>query len=167
MGQLVKPQLEITAYGQFWQSIVWLIWISFSDCPRRCCFSLAHAAQRTQAWQGFHAISFLCREALRTNCQAFASASVAAQACVCWEKTPWSKTPVKPGMLLSHLKNTNTHGGNWYRMTNSAQVYCSTGNFFLEFSLSLRKHHFSQQERPAQRNMAMSSKGERSISFSQ
>lgn len=35
-----------------------------------------------RAWLGFHDISFLYREVQRTNCQAFASASVAAQAYV-------------------------------------------------------------------------------------
>ena len=79
----------------------WLITISFSNCPRRCCFSLAHAAQASMARFYFHDISFLCRKAQRTNYQANplqahaqASQRQRVRKHVCNGKTPWSNTAI-------------------------------------------------------------------------
>lgn len=110
----------------------WLIWISFSNCPRRCCFSLAHAAHASMARFYFHDISFLCREAQRTNYQAnpFASArtSTAAparmQACFAMGK-------LHDQTHLFSKKNSYPHpwkvatlscDGNWYWTTQFAPI---------------------------------------------
>lgn len=62
----------------------WWIVVSFSYCPRRCCFSLAHAAQASMARFYFHDIPFLCRKstAQKLPSQLFANArtSIAAPA---------------------------------------------------------------------------------------
>lgn len=99
----------------------WLIWISFSNCPRRCCFSLAHAAQASMARFYFHDISFLCRKAQRTNYQANplqahaqASQRPRERKHVCNGKTPWSNTPVQPKVFSPCLESSKTHDGNWY-----------------------------------------------------
>lgn len=86
--QRSKPAFG-TAFSDWW------ILVSFSNCPRRCCFSLAHAAQASMARFYFHDISFLCRKstAHKLPSQPFASArkSIAApartQACMRWENS--------------------------------------------------------------------------------
>lgn len=126
-----ETHLNKRAYSQcFGEAFCyWLIWISFSNCPRRCCFSLAPAAHASMARFYFHDISFLCRKAQRTNyqanpLQAHSQASQRPRECkhVCNGKTPWSNTPVQPKVLSSSLESSNTHDGNWYWMTQFAPI---------------------------------------------
>lgn len=154
----------------------WLIWISFSNCPRRCCFSLAHAAQASMARFYFHDFSFLCRKAQRTNYQAN-PLQAHAQALprpqerkpIFNRKTPWSNTPSRPQVWSPSLESSKAHYGNWILSDSvCSHLICHFGFFPGVLSVFLRQHHyFSQQEGPAQRNIAVSYKRERSISFSQ
>lgn len=64
-----KNKLKASVWhGIFWlRCCFWSILVSFSNCPRRCCFSLAHAAQASMVRFYFHDISFLCRKAQRSK----------------------------------------------------------------------------------------------------
>lgn len=115
-----------------------LIWISFSNCPRRCCFSLTHAAQASMARFYFHDISFLCRKAQRTNYQASPfQAQAHAQASqrprerkhVCNGKTPWSNTPARHTAVSPTSENARlTVATVW--MTQSAHIWFASLVFF-------------------------------------
>lgn len=71
-----------------WRGIFWLHWcfwsilVSFSNCPRRCCFSLAHAAQ-ARVWLGFIFMTyhfFAGKHSAQSQPFASARASIAAPA---------------------------------------------------------------------------------------
>lgn len=121
----------------------WLIWISFSNCPRRCCFSLAHAAQASMARFYFHDISFLCRKAQRTkpafckrthkhrsareNARMFASGKLQDQTYLSSQKyslQPWRVARV---ILATDIE----------RLSLLTFWICHFGFFLLEFSLPL------------------------------
>lgn len=71
----------------------WLILVSFSNCPRRCCFSLAHAAQASMARFLFswHLISLQentnYQPFAKRNAQASIAAPARTQACMQWENS--------------------------------------------------------------------------------
>lgn len=99
-------------------------------------------------------------------CQAHARASQAparTQACLLTgENSMIKRTPARPKALPAILEEKRD--SRWQLILNHSvcsRLICRFGFFFfLEFSLvSLRQHHyFSQQEGPAQRNLAMSYK---------
>ena len=161
-----------------WPFLIDIISVSFSNCPRRCCFSPAHAAQASMARFLFswHLISLQESTAHNLPSQPFASAraSIAApastQACLQRENSmikrscPVSKSSLHTWRVATLMIATDL----LLNDSVSSYLICPSGFFPGVLSASLRQHHyFSQQEGPAQRNIAMPYKRKRSISFSQ
>lgn len=169
LGYCQSARAEWVAWNPSWQKSLQpvfgmafsdgLIWISFSNCPRRCCFSLAHAAQASMARFYFHDISFLCRKSTahklpsqplckRTHKHRSAREQ---RKHVCKRENSMIKHTCPAKSILSILGESQN---SWWQLILNGSV-CSHLYFPLWFfswsslRLSLRQHHyFSQQEGP-------------------